>query len=154
MKKILALLLVLVPAVLFAGTATQNLNVTATIPSKCIITSVSDISFGTYDPVDQNSSNPLDADGSVQFRCVKRTTYWVYITGTRQMQGPQQGDVLNFELYSDSQRTQIFPDQKTGSGEQAGNFNAITKTIYGRVPANQDAAFGDYSRTLTVTVEW
>lgn len=132
-----------------AATKTADLVVTATVQAACTITSIGDINFGAYDPT---SSTPLDADGNMKFRCVKGTTYKTYITGTRSMTNGT--DNLNFSLYTDASRTTEFPSDNSGSGTQASNNQEITVPIYGRVAALQDVSTGNYSRTLTATVEY
>ncbi len=156
-KKILTLSVFTVLALLvlsgagLAATRTNNLNVTASVQANCNITGVTDVSFGVYDPT---VSTPLDADGAMTFRCTKNTSYKTYITGTRQMVGGTFSDNLNFELYTDSGRTTVFPSDNSGSSQQAPNNSPINVTIYGRVPAEQDVSVDTYSRVLVATVEY
>ncbi|MCX7982829.1 MAG: spore coat U domain-containing protein [Syntrophales bacterium] len=132
-----------------AATVTQNLSVGAQVVAKCSIQNAGPLNFGDYDVT---SSTPTDAQASMTFKCTKGTTYKTYITGTRQMTNGT--DNLNFQLYSDSNRSTIFPSDNSGSGEQAPNASPITKYIYGRIPAEQDVGTGTYSATLTATVEY
>jgi spore coat protein U-like protein len=151
MKRLLLIALLLgVPALLHAGVYTAEFPVSATVPSYCRITSTNGISFGNYNPLD---TDPLDADGSISFRCVQGTTYWVYIAGQRSMTDGQNHS-LNFSLYSDSNRSQEFPSAKTGQGQQASSYNTVTVNVYGRIAAEQDVPVGSYSRTLEATVEY
>jgi len=156
MKKSVLFLFVFLVVIMFgftkgalAATKTNNLVVTASVEAACTITSVGDINFGAYDPT---SSSPLDADGNMKFRCVKGTTYKTYIVGTRSMTNGT--DTLSFALYTDSNRTTVFPSDNSGSGAQASSNQEITVPIYGRVAAQQDVSVGNYSRTLTATVEY
>ena len=58
----LIVLLATVPA--FAGSATSNFSVTASVASNCTISTTS-IAFGAYDPIVANATTPLDTTGSV-----------------------------------------------------------------------------------------
>lgn len=134
-----------------AATKTNNLQVTASVAANCNIVSVTNIAFGAYDPI---SATYLDVNGDMTFRCTKNTPFKTYLVGTRQMVGAVYSDNLNFELYSDSGRTTVYPSDNSGSSSSAPNFSPITSTIYGRIPALQDVSVDSYTRTLTATVEY
>ncbi len=147
---VFAMLLTLAFAnVALAATKTNDLNVTASVAPSCRIMSVADIGFGAYDPTDPAD---LDAAGDMKFRCVKNTTYWTYIVGTRQMTDGT--DLLNFQLYTDSGRLTAYPSTKEGGGTSAPSNAEITTDIYGRIPNQQDVEVGSYTVTLTATVEY
>ncbi|MBM4137859.1 MAG: spore coat protein U domain-containing protein [Nitrospira sp.] len=156
MKKVMVLLIavafILAAASAYAATVTSNFNVTATASGSCrITTAASDVNFGTYDPT--NPSPDDDGIGSAGFRCTKGSTYWTYITGTRQMTGG--AETLNFELYSDAGRTTVYPSSKTGPGTTSPSNAEIISNYYGRIPALQDVTQGNvFSATLTFTVEY
>jgi len=133
-----------------AGSATNNLGVQATVAASCRISSVTDINFGAYDPTVATNT---DAAGDMVFRCVKSTNYKTFISGARSLTGT--GGTLTFELYSDSNRTAAYPTDNSGSATQAGSNAPVTKNVYGRIAALQDAGVGaDYAATLTATVEY
>jgi spore coat protein U-like protein len=133
----------------FAATDTSPLNVTATVQPTCIITSVTDIDFGTYDPTE--SALDTDAEGDFTFRCVKDTPYDLYITGTRQMSDGGT-ETLDFELYTDSTRTSTWPGASPGVTGTAASNAGDTRNVYGRLPRLQDAAPGSYGGSVTITV--
>ncbi len=68
-------------------------------------------------------------------------------------------ELLNYNLYIDSGRTQIWGDG-TGSTftlaervfSQKNNY--WTPSVYGRIPPGQDVTIGTYSETLLVTIVW
>ncbi len=137
-----------------AGTATATFAVTAKVDPKCTV-ATSDIGFGTYDP-----TTLLDAQGSVTVTCTKGTSFSVGLdngssgSGTRQMTGA--GDVLDYELYFDAGRaaaavwtTTSMPPSQAAAGK-AGN----ALTVYARIPAGQYPTAGNYSDTVTVTVNY
>ena len=132
-----------------AQTATSNLTVVADVRPSCQIENVSDIDFGTYDPL---SATPTDADGSVTFRCVRGTGYRAYIVGLREMTGG--GDTIAFELYSDPGRTTLYAADNSGASEIAASINPMVRGIYGRITPGQDVSAASYSATLVVTVEY
>ena len=133
-----------------AATKTNNLNVTATVVANCNITSVTDITFGTYDTT---SATPLDANGDMTFRCTKNTSYKAYITGTRTMTGSG-ADTLTFTLFSDAGHTTSFPIDNSGAPTSAPSNAPISKTVYGRIPATQDVGVDSYAQVLVATVEY
>lgn len=61
------------------------------------------------------------------------------------------GDMLNYNLYRNSSRTEIWGDGTSGTYTVTGS-NDQTWTIYGRVPALQNSSVGSYSDTLQATV--
>jgi spore coat protein U-like protein len=133
----------------FAGQATSSLNASASVNSNCNFTTVTDIAFGTYDPTDPVDT---DADGDFTFRCSKGTAYDIYLTGTRQM--TKGADTLNFELYSDAGRTTVWPSISPGVTGTAASNAPDTRSVYGRVSAQQDAATGAYSGSVTITIDF
>jgi spore coat protein U-like protein len=132
-----------------AGTATNNLTVSANVSAGCQISSIGNISFGNYDPL---SVSPNDAAGNIVFRCVKGTSYKTYISGTRAMTGS--ANILNFQLYNDQAHTSTFPSNNSGNSTTASSNSPISKDIYGRIDPQQDVAPASYSATLIATVEY
>ena len=132
-----------------AATATDTLTVQATCIDVCMISSTTDVDFGAYDPTDPLPNT--DGQGSITFRCTKGSTYEVYIVRNNVMNGP---DTLNYELYTDLARTAVFPSGLTGSPDTSACIASMTRQIYGKIPALQDAAAGAYSESVTATVEY
>ncbi|MGZ6988024.1 MAG: spore coat protein U domain-containing protein, partial [Thermoanaerobaculia bacterium] len=104
MKKILvpfALAVTLVafaPAVFAAGSATQNLGLSATVINNCTI-STTPVAFGNYDPL---SGSVTQASGTVVITCTKNaaTTIWLGNgnNGVRQMKDAG-AQLMAYELY-------------------------------------------------------
>ncbi|OGP49365.1 MAG: hypothetical protein A2Y79_09575 [Deltaproteobacteria bacterium RBG_13_43_22] len=134
-----------------AATKTNNLNVTASVATNCNIISVTDVAFGAYDPT---NATDLDVNGDLTFRCTKNTAFKTYIVGTRAMVGAVNLDNLNFELYTDAGRTTVYPSTNAGGSTVTPNNSPIISTIYGRIPALQDASIDTYSKVLTAAVEY
>jgi spore coat protein U-like protein len=156
MKKTLivlvAVLFVLTVGLAYAASNTANLGVSANVAGKCKVTGVTNIAFGTdYDPTDivDNDSGA----GNFSFKCTKDTVYWTYITGVRQMSDGY-GNLLNFELYKEAGRTNVFENSKTGAGTTSPDNTERTISVYGRIPNSQNVPSGTYNKTLVVTVEY
>lgn len=75
----------------------------------------------------------------------------------RQMKLATGTELMNYNLYRDVSRTQIWGD---GSGSTSRNIGVVLKkipvnySVYGRIPAGQDIVAGLYIDILTVTIEW
>jgi len=124
------------------------------------------LSFGVYNPL---SGAPADAAGRVSVRCSALVLgalvgYTVQLgpglsglASARQMRSG--GHTLSYNLYADPSCTQILGD---GSGATSIfsdgylldllYFRTRDYTVYGRLPAGQNAAAGSYSDVLAATV--
>jgi spore coat protein U-like protein len=123
----------------------------------------SPVSFGSYDVF---SGTPNDANGSVTLRCnaVKGELVTIDLsTGGSGTYFPRRMtragvETLDYNLYLDATRTQIWGNA-TGGTLQYGptvppsNTNVLIN-IYGRIPAGQDKSAGNYTDTITATVNY
>jgi len=127
--------------------------------------------FGTYNPL---NPSPTLANGSVTATCtlISGGTTTVNLVSsygagnsnsfaTRKMLSGT--NVLNYNLYFDAAFTQIRGDGTGGSQTGSASLTLTTSsrtqsvpasTIYGRIPAGQDVAAGNYSDTIVVTVTY
>ena len=148
-----ALKTLLVAGLLLSPAVAQAIN--------CQVT-VSPLVFGLYMP---GQSSPLDAVAEISVRCMARPgNYAVTIgpgfSGNQLMRtllaGP--GDALNYNLYRDAGRTQIWGSgvlptfTVTGSRLRVGRPTVTTHSLYGRVFSDQFPNPGTYSDSLLVTV--
>lgn len=143
-----------------AGTATANLDVSASIAANCTI-STNPLAFGAYDPISTNASTPLTATGSIQTTCTNGASANITLdqganpdTGStasvplrRMVNG---SNFMNYDLYSDSGDTTTF-DGTTGVNV-TGTGAAVDTTVYGSVPAGQNLPTGSYADTVVATV--
>jgi len=165
MKKVTlaALLLVVAAAPAFAGSATSNFTVSATVLTNCTITTVG-VVFGNYDPT---SSTPLDGTGTVVVTCTAGTSGKILMgqgangaTGStdaaplREMAGlVLTSQRLRYDLYQDTGRSTAWGNTTaTGAAYTASTILPVTVTIYGRIPINQGAQANVYNDTVTATV--
>ncbi|WP_234703203.1 spore coat U domain-containing protein [Sphingobium chlorophenolicum] len=147
------------PGTAKAADATTTMGVSATVLNVCLV-SATNMAFGTYDPT---SSVPTDATSSVSVTCTPGTLFNVGLnagaTGgatvtTRQML--KGASPLNYSLYSNAGRTTNWGNT-SGSDTVSQTSAGITPmafTVYGRIPAQQSAASGNYTDTITVTVSY
>ena len=144
---------ILVAAAVLAGRASPA-------EAACTV-SASAVSFGTYDVF---QTAPSDSTGTITYRC-GNTDKNIRITvspGSSNTFAPRTlrwgNEVLTYNLFSDASRTQVWGDGTGGTWSYAmfnpPNNQDIVLTVYGRVPAAQDAAVGSYTDSVVVTVEY
>ena len=130
------------------------LLVAARAEADCAI-STTPVAFGTYNVF---SATPRDANGTVQINCTPREDIQVTLSrGSSSVFNPRTlrsgTNIVNYNLFRDAARTQIWGDGTAGTFTVTGNnVRNTTLTIFGRVPALQDATIGNYSDTIVATV--
>lgn len=122
--------------------------------------------FGTFDAIDNQERDTLAA---IQIACVGNpgdtASYTIVLTtGTGNYSNRQLrsgGNLLRYNLYSDSARTQIWGDGSDGSTTVSDTLPLTTSsafrsyTIYGRIPsAQQLATVGFYQDSISVQVTY
>lgn len=124
--------------------------------------STTSVNFVNYDVF---SASPLDANGSSTVICDRRVTVTIAIGPSpnsggfnpRMMKRTAGSDLLNYNLYIDANRTQIWGNGSSNTYTKMGvarrNIPWIN-TVYGRIPPGQDVSAGFYNETLTVTITW
>lgn len=151
-KQIMFLFLSLMSCTTFAATS-GNCSVNTT-----------PVNFGSYDVF---SSTPLDTVGQVIVSCTGvGTTYSVVVQLNKGLGGsiPNRrlsqingNDRLSYNLYTDAGRSTIWGDGTSSSSTQTVNIPggaSSTLSIYGRVPPLQDVSMGNYTDTITVTINF
>jgi spore coat protein U-like protein len=111
------------------------------------------VNFGAYNP---GLGTPDDSTGTYRLGCTANVRARVSLStgvGTyTQRQMAMGAERLNYNLYRDPTRTQIWGDGTAPSSVQTNARRNRTYTIYGRVPAGQWVAAGNYADTITITV--
>jgi spore coat protein U-like protein len=144
-------------AILLLGSSTAQAQF-----GNCTISTTS-VNFGPYDVF---TSFPLDSTGSIRLRCVGL----FFGTPVTVMLGPGNGpnashrwmessagpDVLNYNLYLDAARTQVWGDPNPYAYSTTIVLFLLdrTLTVYGRVPAGQDVVAGTYTDTVTAIINF
>jgi spore coat protein U-like protein len=135
--------------------------------------STSGIDFGIYDPLDPA---PADFDGMVEVSCSLLPTpaaanlaYSLTLStgnsgqfGARTLQSV--GGALDYNIYLDAARFEVWGDGSAESGVASGEMRLRRNppddvqhnvhTAYGRIPALQNPAVGQYADALIVTLEF
>lgn len=146
----------------WSATATANFQVTATVQPSCSV-SGSNMNFGSsIDPL--ATTTPLDATSTLTLTCTNTTPYQISLNA-----GTHAGGATNFssraisngtqtigyQLYTDSGRTSVWGNG-TASSRVPGTGTGSTQSlnIYGRLPSLAGAVPGNYSDTVTVTIDY
>ncbi len=128
--------------------------------------STSGVAFGSYDPI---SNATQDSNGTVTVTCTgdigSPVSYTVSASAgtgsfaTRQMASGINS--LNYNLYTDSARTQVWGDGTGSTGVISDSYTFTTSptvrtyAAYGRIPAPQNQVLsGSYADNVTATVKW
>jgi spore coat protein U-like protein len=141
-----------------AQSATATFQVSANVLKTCTI-AANAIAFGNYDPVGANGTAPADQTGTVTIRCTRGTSWSVELgagdnfSGSRRMRLGATGDYLAYELYSDPSRSVVWDGASPQTGVAASR-SPLALTVYGRVPAGQDAVEGAYLDAVAATVNF
>lgn len=142
-----------------AATATTTFSVTATVLRACLVTA-NPLAFGSYDPT---ASGPLDATTTLSVLCTVGTPFTVGLSAgtasgatvtTRRMTNG--ANTLSYALYQDASHTTNWGNT-SGTDTPASITAPITATpmtVYGRITAGQNVPQGNYSDTITVTVNY
>lgn len=147
-----------IPTTTIAATAGGTLPVSALVTANCSLSSTV-MNFGNYDPITVNVNSPLPASTTFQIACTKGANvaitlnnglYSANAAGTTRAMSSGNGHYLSYELYSDPGHSTVWstatPVQFTSASS-----NALIETVYGQIPASQNAFAGYYSDTVTIT---
>ena len=139
----------------------------------CTVSSTA-VAFGVYDPL---SVTPLDGTGQISVFC-RRTNSVAFVaslsaggSGSYAARTMQSGtDTLQYNLFTNVARTIVFGDGSGGTatvlcftgvtangcigGNPTGQGRSAVLPFYGRVPAGQNPASGNYLDTVMVTIEF
>jgi spore coat protein U-like protein len=112
------------------------------------------VNFGSYD---FQSSQNLDSVGSITVTCDVSTGYTIALSpglaGSFTSRTMQNGShPLSYNLYTDPAHISIWGDGTGGSSTVSGSGTHVDYSIYGSVPAGQNAYIGSYSDAVTVTL--
>ena len=154
--------LVLIAALTWASAAQANCSSAGACMCSVSLTS---IAFGSYNPY---SPSPTDTVGTMSISCSSpdpaNSTMSIALgpggSGNINARMMQSGvHPLYYNLYSNVARTVVWGDDSGGGSSVAANFPATSRgsiklSIYGRIPAEQNAWVGVYHDTVTVTVSY
>jgi len=129
----------------------------------CAVVGIGPVAFGAYDPF---AIRAADSAGDVAFRCTGVAAddrLRIELDFGRSASGAQRrlrsfAGTLDYQLYLDSARTQVWGDGAGGtntwtSGALSDGVD-VHVPVYGRIRAGQNVPAGAYADTITVTVEF
>ena len=127
---------------------------------------VTAMAFGNYSPI---AATPSDISATATVTCSSVVAIGMAYTvglstgnsGTYSTRTLSSGvNALSYQIYTTSARTTVWGDGSAGTSTQPGSFSALLGssstpyTLYGRIPAMQNAVPGTYADTITVTVTY
>jgi spore coat protein U-like protein len=143
------------------NSATTSVTISASVISKCSIATIP-LDFGAYDPVLANATTAKTATGAVTTTCTRGAATTIGLDAGRNPSGAQRqmtdgaGHVLAYGLFQDG--AHAIPWENAGAGllspPAAPSFGPRTFTVYGQIPAGQDAFAASYGDTVTATVTY
>lgn len=144
-----------------AGTATDNLGVTATVSNSCTITGGT-LAFGTYDTI---SGAEVSGSGSISVACTKGASATITLgqgqnadtgsTDASPLRRMSDGgsNFLKYSLFTDSGHTTVWGNTAgTGKSYTATSSTAAAQTVFGSISSSQDVPAGSYSDSVVATV--
>ncbi|MDB6106077.1 MAG: spore Coat Protein domain protein [Gammaproteobacteria bacterium] len=121
-------------------------------PAGCNVSTVG-LNFGNYDVF---STLDDDITGTIGVSCQASTSYSISLSSGSGTYSARTllsaGNVLSYNLYLDPTRLTIWGDGSAATGTVSGTGITGSYTVYGRIPARQNAVVGVYADILTVTV--
>lgn len=138
-----------------AASGVVLLDVRAHVISNCRI-DVTDMAFGSYDPLLANSNSDLDGTANLRVMCTKNARATVLLSETGSARALSFGDQrIRYEIFSDAQRTNIMAAQSRGlQFDFLGASSPRELKVYGRIPAGQVVTAGRYTDTVLATVDF
>ena len=147
---------------LFAASVSASMDVRAMVIGNCRV-SVTDLSFGDYDPLGSHSQASLDASATLNLICTKDLAVVVSLDEGRHSTSARSGRQLelgtyrlDYQLYRDSARQAIWADGEFG--ERVAGTGLISSpvevTVFGRIPGGQVVPAGAYTDVVTAKVDF
>lgn len=146
----------------FAGTATSNMSVSATVSANCTI-SAGALAFGAYDPVVANAATPLPGTATITVQCTNGSPATLTLgqgsnpaggstaaAPLRQMASG--GNFLSYALFQDNALTIPWGDTAGTGVAYTGTGVSGSVTVYGQVAAGQNVPSGTYNDTVVATI--
>ena len=147
----------------YAGTATSNLSVTATVSANCTIDASGTVAFGAYDPVVANAAADLDNTGTISTVCTNGSSAAITLGQGANADAGSTDDLplrrmtdgtnfLGYEIFADSARTTVWGNSAATEVSVTGTGASVDTTVYGRVAQGQNVPAGSYTDTVIATV--
>jgi spore coat protein U-like protein len=158
----LACILVLAAGSAFAGTATSNMSVTATVTANCTITANA-MNFGAYDPIVANAAAPLNGSTTVNVACTNGSPATITMdqglnpAGGSTAAAPLRqmvsgGNFLAYSLFQDNANTIVWGNTAGTGVASTGTGVSVAVNVFGQVAAGQNVPAGAYGDTVVATI--
>jgi spore coat protein U-like protein len=158
----LACILVLTSSGAFAGTATSNMAVSATVSANCTINAGA-LAFGAYDPIVANAAAPLPGTATLTVTCTNASPATLTLdqglnaAGGSTPAAPLRrlangGSFIGYGLFQDNAHTTTWGDTAGTGVAYTGTGVAGTLTVFGQIPATQNVPAGSYTDTVVATI--
>lgn len=154
--------LVLTAGSVFAGTATSNMAVSATVSPNCTI-AAGTLAFGAYDPIVANAAVPLPGTAVVNVTCTNAASTTITLdqglnpaggstnaAPLRQMAAG--GSFLSYALFQDNAHTVTWGNTAGTGAPYTGTGVLGSVTVFGQVAAGQNVPSGTYNDTVVATI--
>ncbi|KZL51280.1 hypothetical protein A2T98_02985 [Nodularia spumigena CENA596] len=148
-----------------AGTATSNLDVSATVSASCTI-STNPLAFGNYDPIGTNATTALDVTGSLTTTCGNGSSSIVTlsqgsnadVTSTdadpRRRLSNGNNNFLSYEIFTGQTMQANWGNTLNSSVVVTGTGQQVNTPIYARIPPGQSVPSGNYTDTVVATIDF
>ena len=150
--------LLLATAAVYAQTAATTFQVTATVPSGCIVAATNH-AFGIYTP--SSLTDNINGSNLLTATCTMAVPYTLGLdsgigTGAtaaaRKMTRVGGSEMLNYSLYQTADRLAVLSDVLTLSG--VGTGLPFDHPVFGKITAGQNVPAGNYVDTVTATLNF
>jgi spore coat protein U-like protein len=151
----------------YAGTATANLFITASVASNCTITTAA-VAFGAYDPVVTNAATALTGSGSITIACTKASIPTLMLD----LGANPTGSVRRLASGAERLPYELYQPPNNVAGTACGALSQVwgttgaavlttvaapgkasrTYNVCGSIPGGADVAVGAYADTVIATV--
>jgi spore coat protein U-like protein len=138
------------------------LGLLAAAPASACTISSAGVAFGAYNP---RATGADDATGTISLDCAPNVTAPVVQLSTGQSGTYANRRLtsgswnLNYNLYTNAARTVVWGNGTGGSQSQtlsggtvSGGRRRFSRTVYGRIPGQQNVGVGSYGDTVVMTV--
>lgn len=141
-----------------APTTTFPFTASATVVNNCTITATN-LAFGTVGVL----NHAITGNTNLSVRCTNGDAWRISLNGggsgnvaARTMQRTGGGGSIQYQLYTDANRTVPWGDGSGGTSRATGTGtgNAQSVAVYGGVPIQTTPLPGSYSDTITATIEF